>query len=240
MDEDAGDDLSEPRASGASRLSPREAMLRAPLFPLTGAGPVALLLLGALGVVPFGGIAGWVVLVLLCALVVRETIRGRDSFPGVEAFRDTPQLGRLWVRALAATSVVLLPVLVALALAMLASGFPEEDALKTAAGIAIPVGAFLGFIGILFVPSAFVVAVSDPEPFAILQPGRMRSVTPNLGAAAVASGIGGFFLLIALGVVNSLAPTSIARGLDMMVLSAFFLVVARLAGVGAKSRVPLA
>ena len=215
-------------------------MVRAPLFPLTGTGPVALLILGALGAVPFGGIAGWVVLVLLCALLVRETIRGRDSFPGVGALRETPEPGRLWVRALSATTVVLSPVLVALAMAMLASSFPEEEALKTAAGIAIPLGAFLGFIGILFVPAALVLAVSDPEPFAILQTGRIAGANRNQAAAVMVSGFGAFFLLIALGVVNKLAPTTVARGLDMVVLSGLFLVVARLAGLGARSRVPLA
>ncbi|KAA0252015.1 hypothetical protein FBQ97_00400 [Acidobacteria bacterium ACD] len=215
-------------------------MVRAPVYPLTGGGPAALLVLGLLGTVPFGGIAGWLLLVFLCALVVRDSIRGRDAFPGLAALRGTPDPGGLWVRALASTTVVLSPVLAALALAMLAASFPEEGPLRAAAGIAIPAGAFLGFVGVLFVPAALVLAVSDPEPFAILQPGRIRGVTRSLAAATVVSGFGAFFLLLALGVVNKLAPTTVARGLDMAILSGLFFVIARLTGLGARSRVPLA
>lgn len=216
------------------------AMVRAPLYPLTGSGPVVLAALGGLAVLPLGGFVAWVVLVLAAALAVRETVRGRDAFPGLDAVRKVPGLGALWARALVTTSVVLLPILVSLSLAFLAGSFPDEDVLETAAKLAIPIGFFLGFIGVLFVPAALVLAVSDPDLFAILQPGRFRHANENLAAATVVSGLGAFFLLIALGVVNKLAPTTLARGLDMAILSGFLLVVARLAGLGARSRVPLA
>lgn len=215
-------------------------MVRAPLYPLTGAGPVVLAGLGGLGLAPFGGFLSWAVLVLFAALVVRESVRGRDAFPGLDGIRRAAGLGQLWARALVTTTVVLLPVLVALALAVLAGSFPDEDVLEAAAKLAVPIGFFLGFIGVLFLPGALVLAVSDPDLFAILQPGRFRQANQDLAAATVVSGLGAFFLLIALGLVNKLAPTPLARGLDMAILAWFLLVVARLAGLGARSRVPLA
>lgn len=174
-------------------------------YPLRGIGPILILGLALLELVPsFGGLASLVISILFVVRVVRASARRKPDMPGWPRLTRASDWLRLWLEAFVVSLIVLWPITLAMVV-----GYARRSASTDLHmdWILVP-SLFLGIFALCVYPACLALAALGNGVIGSLTPARIRGLTRdmggNYGINLIVVLLGGFFLLILCAVLRTI------------------------------------
>lgn len=210
----------ENRPENAPAFDPQTSLSAAVSYPLSGPGRAVLVAIAAMALVPYGGVASWIVSLYFVVRTMQAVARGARRMPDLPSSAGLGEHAELWGRAVAVTAMLFFPALLFIVgwELLRSPDFRGSDAYRYGLMLLAFFGAFASFASVVFLPVALgAVAQGDSALMAVLPP-RLRAYRKRMGAGfAVAQGVlwlGGFGLFMAQVALDRLplVASAISRG----------------------------